>query len=157
MKLFKCLAIFAANTQACIPPLLFVGTTEACIPPLLFAGSTEACIPPLRSDIDGSLGESGRKMAAAGELNDNDQAKAGCNRFIAAVESLDGKIDSDNLAVIEHKAKNVISNAFDAFPDFTIQCLAKLHDKNIKEGATPEFIEFINDMKHFTQNLINSN
>ena len=101
------------------------------------------------------MSEFGR--AAAGELNDNDQAKAGCNSFIAAVESLDGKIDSDNLAVLEHKAKNVISNAFDAFPDFTIQCLAKLHDKNIKEGATPEFIEFINDMKHFTQNLINSN
>ena len=65
MKLFKCLAIFAANTQACIPPLLFVGTTEACIPPLLFAGSTEACpflIPALiailtgglRDDIDGA-------------------------------------------------------------------------------------------------------
>ena len=124
-------------------------------------GSAEACktnlIVPLRSDIDGSLSESGRKMAAAGELNENDQAKADCDRFIAAVESLDGKIDSDNLAVLEHKAKNVISNAFDAFPDFTIQCLAKLHDKNITDDATPEFIEFINDMKDFTQNLINSN
>ena len=64
MKLFKCLALFAANAQACIPPLLFMGTTEACIPPLLFAGSTEACpflIPALiailtgvRDDIDGA-------------------------------------------------------------------------------------------------------
>ena len=53
MKLFKCLALFAANAQACIPPLLFVGTTEACIPPLIFAGSTQACIIPLRSDVDG--------------------------------------------------------------------------------------------------------
>ena len=47
MKLFKCLALFAANAQACIPPLLFMGTTEACIPPLLFADTAEACIPPL--------------------------------------------------------------------------------------------------------------
>ena len=54
MKLFKCLALFAANAQACIPPLLFVGTTEACIPPLIFAGSTEACIIPLRSNVDGT-------------------------------------------------------------------------------------------------------
>ena len=68
MKLFKCLALFTANAQACIPPLLFVGTTEACIPPLLFVGTAEACIPPLlfaasteacillplRSDADGT-------------------------------------------------------------------------------------------------------
>ena len=91
------------------------------------------------------------------ESIDNNQPESGCYHFIEAVESLDGKIDSDNLAVLEHKAKNVISNAFDAFPDFTIQCLAKLHDKNITDDATPEFIEFINDMKDFTQNLINSN
>ena len=101
------------------------------------------------------MSEFGR--AAAGELNDNDQAKAGCNRFIATVESLDGKIDSDNLAVLEHKAKNVISNAFDAFPDFTIQCLAKLNEKNITQDATPEFVEFINDIKDFTQIFINDN
>ena len=59
MKLFKCLALFAANAQACIPPLLFVGSTEACIPPLLFAANTEACkkevvVIPLGSDIDGT-------------------------------------------------------------------------------------------------------
>ena len=101
------------------------------------------------------MSEFGR--AAAGELNDNDQAKAGCNSFIAAVESLDGKIDSDNLAVIEHETKNVIANAFEAFPGLTIQCLAKLHEKNIKEGATPEFVEFINDIKDFTQIFINDN
>ena len=143
-------------------------TTEACIPPLLFVGSTEACpflIPlilglGLRSDIEvynHHVNEFGRKMAVAGELNDNVQAKAGCNHLIAAVESLDGKIDADNLAVIEHETINVIANAFDAYPDFTIQCLAELNDKNITDGATPEFIEFINDIKDFTQNLINSN
>ena len=101
--------------------------------------------------------EFGRKMAVAGESIDNDQPKAGCDHFIAAVESLDGKIDADNLAVIEHETINVIANAFDAYPDFTIQCLAELNDKNITDGATPEFIEFINDIKDFTQNLINSN
>ena len=90
-------------------------------------------------------------------MNKLNQPKAGCNQFIAAVESLDGKIDADNLAVIEHETKNVISNAFDAFPGLTIQCLAELNEKNITEGATPEFVEFINDIKDFTQNLINSN
>ena len=68
MKLFKCLALFAANAQACIPPLLFVGTTEACIPPLIFAGSTEACALyiPLRKDVDGTNQEqsfSSRKVS----------------------------------------------------------------------------------------------
>ena len=90
-----------------------------------------------------------RGTAVAEKLIDNDQAKARCDRFIAAVESLDGKIDADNLADIEHRAKNVISNAFDAFPDFTIQCLAELNEKNITEGATPEFVEFIDDMIDF--------
>ena len=103
------------------------------------------------------MSEFGREIAVAGELIDNDQPEAACYHFIAAVESLDGKVDSDNLAVIEHETKNVIANAFEAFPGLTIQCLAKLHDKNIKEGATPEFVEFINDMKDFTQNLINGN
>ena len=103
------------------------------------------------------MNEFGREIAVAGELIDNDQPEAACNHFIAAVESLDGKVDSDNLAVIEHETKNVIASAFDAFPDFTIQCLAELHNKNIKDGATPEFVEFINDMKDFTQNLINGN
>ena len=96
-------------------------------------------------------------MAVAGESIDNDQPKAGCDHFIAAVESLDGKIDADNLAVIEHETINVIANAFDAFPGFTKKCLAELDDKNVTEGATSEFVEFINDIKDFTQNLINSN
>ena len=87
----------------------------------------------------------------------NNQPESGCYHFIEAVESLDGKIDSDNLAVIERETKNVIARAFDAFPGFTKQCLAELHDKNITEGATPEFAEFINDIKDFTQNLVNSN
>ena len=98
-----------------------------------------------------------REIAVAAELIDNDQPEAGCNHFIAAVESLDGKVDSDNLAVIEHKTKNVIASAFDAFPGFTIQCLAELHNKHITDGATPEFVEFIHDMKDFTQSMINSN
>ena len=98
-----------------------------------------------------------REIAVAGEFIDNDQPKAGCYHFITAVESLDGKVDSDNLVLIEHKTKNVIASAFDAFPGFTIQCLAELHNKHITDGATPEFVEFIHDMKDFTQSLINSN
>ena len=109
-----------------------------------------------------------RETAVVTKLIDNGQLKAGFYHFITALESLHGKADSDNLEIIERETKNGIARTFDAFRfeiaehgeqfhDFAIQFLAELNDKHITEGATPEFVEFINDIKDFTQNLINSN
>jgi len=62
---------------------------------------------------------------------------------------------------------NVIASAFDGFRfqnaeqkeefiAFAIQFFEELNDKHITEGATSDFVNSMNDIKHFTPNLINS-
>ena len=105
------------------------------------------------------------EIAVAMELIDNGQLEAGFSHFIAALETLHGKVDSNLVSVIIREAENGIARTFDTFRfqnaeqkdefiGFAIQFLEELNDKHITEGATPDFVNFMNDLKDFTQNLI---
>ena len=106
-----------------------------------------------------------REIAVAVELIDNGQPETGFHHFITALESLHGKVDSHHVAIIERETKNGIAHVFNGlrfeyaehenqFIGLATQFLEELNDKHITEGATPEFINFIFDVRDFTQNLI---
>ena len=108
-----------------------------------------------------------RETAVAMELIDNGQLEAGFSHFIAALETLHGKVDSNLVTELIRQTENGIASAFDAFRfqnaeqkdefiAFATQFLEELNDKHITENATPDFVNFMNDLKDFTQNLINS-
>ena len=113
------------------------------------------------------MSEFDHEIAVGMELVDNGQPEAGFFHFISALEKLLGKVDSDNVAIIERETENFIASAFDAFGfdaenqeqfhDYAMQAFAELDDKHFIEGATPEVVKFTNYLKEFTQNLINSN
>ena len=108
-----------------------------------------------------------QEIAVAMELIDNGQLEAGFSHFIAALETLHGKVDSNLVTVMIRETENGIASAFDGFRfqnaeqkeefiAFATQIIEELDEKHITEGATPDFVNFMNDIKHFTQNLINN-
>ena len=113
------------------------------------------------------MSEFDHEVAVAMELVVNGQSETGFFHFISALESLLGKVDSDNAAIIEHETENVIAIAFEAigfdaehrkqFQDYAKHFFAELDEKHLTEGATPEVVKFTNYLKEFTQNLINRN
>ena len=81
------------------------------------------------------------------ELIDNGHLEEGFSHFIAALETLHGKVDSNLVAVIVHETKNGIASTFDAFRfqntehkeefiGFATQFFEELNVKHITEGAT---------------------